>query len=101
MRKWQIQEAKAHFSQRVREAAVEGPQYITHRDKQVAVFMSQKEYDHLTQAKLSLIEFLRKSPLMRGLKLDREHDRSLSRYTALNYGLSFVTQNVQDFQLPF
>lgn len=78
MATWQIQEAKAHLSQVVREAAIAGPQYITHRGKQVAVLISQKEYDHLTQAKLSLVEFLRKSPL-RGLKLDLKRDRSPAR----------------------
>jgi antitoxin Phd len=78
MATWQLQAAKAHLSQVVREAVSEGPQYITHRGKSVAVLISKTEFEQLTQPTLSFVEFIRQSPLA-GLNIDFTRDKSLTR----------------------
>lgn len=45
MQSWQIQEAKARFSEVVRGAEHEGPQEITLHGRSVAVLVSRAEYD--------------------------------------------------------
>lgn len=44
---WQIQEAKARFTELVRIAAERGPQTITRHGEPVAVVLSQAEYSKL------------------------------------------------------
>ncbi len=78
MHAWQVQDAKARFSELLRSAASEGPQAITVRGRTTAVVMSQDEYERLKGRKPSLVEFLRASPLS-GMDLDVERDRSLPR----------------------
>ncbi len=78
MHAWQVQDAKARFSELLRSAASEGPQAITVRGRATAVVMSQDEYERLKGSKPSLAEFLRASPLA-GIELDLERDRSLPR----------------------
>lgn len=78
MHSWQLQEAKARFSEVVKSAATEGPQEITVRGEPAAVLISADDYARLTGAKPSLVEFLRKSPL-HGLDLKIERDRSPAR----------------------
>lgn len=72
---WQLQHAKAHFSELVKKAIEKGPQNITLRGKPVAVIISQKEYQKLKKPKLSFVEFMKKSPLA-GLNISfaREQD---------------------------
>jgi prevent-host-death family protein len=78
---WQIQTAKARFSELFRKARTEGPQRITRSGKEAVVMMTAEEYDKLTQKppkKQNLFEFLQASPL-RGLDLKFERDKSPSR----------------------
>jgi antitoxin Phd len=77
MRAWQLQDAKAHFSQLVREA-VNGPQQITLHGKAVVVIITQAEYDKLTQPKISFVQWIRQSPWM-GVELDIQRDKTLTR----------------------
>lgn len=78
MQAWQVQDAKARFSELLRSAANEGPQAITIRGRTAAVVMSQDEYERLKGRKPSLVEFLRASPLV-GVDFDIERDRSEPR----------------------
>ena len=78
MRSWQVQEAKARFSDLLRDAAHSGPQQITVRGRAAAVVLSTEAYERLRGRKPSLVAFLRKSPLV-GLELDLERDRSPAR----------------------
>lgn len=78
MATWQLQDAKAHFSEVVREAADEGPQNITVRGKPTAVVISMKDYKCMVARKPSFVEFMRKSPLV-GLDLDLSRDSDLGR----------------------
>jgi prevent-host-death family protein len=62
---WKLQDAKAHFSQVVREAQQHGPQRVTVHGRDAVVILSAEEYDRLappaSQPRLS--EVLSKSPL--------------------------------------
>jgi antitoxin Phd len=43
---WQLQEAKARFSEVIKKAQSEGPQHITVRGTSTAVVLSDAEYDN-------------------------------------------------------
>jgi len=75
---WQVQEAKARFSELLRSAAKEGPQAITVRGQTAAVVLSTAEYQRLKGRKTSLVDFLRASPLA-GYELELERHRSMPR----------------------
>ena len=62
VKNWQIQDAKAKFSELIR-AAGNGPQHITHHGKPVAVVLSRDEFDRLSRAGQSLADFMQRSPL--------------------------------------
>src|SRR6266566_84538 len=78
---WQIQTAKARFSEVFRLARTEGPQLITRQGKEGVVLIPVEQFDRLVnrsrQAK-SLVQFFRESPLV-GLELDLERDRDTGR----------------------
>jgi antitoxin Phd len=78
MNTWQLQHAKAHFSEVVRNATAEGPQNITLRGEAVAVVISKAEFDSLVKPKPSFVDFMRKSPLA-GVKLNLKRNKSLPR----------------------
>lgn len=78
MQTWQLQEAKAKFSELVRKATVEGPQEVTVRGQEQVVVISKKSYEELLQPKRSFLEFMSQSPL-KGVMLDLIRDQSLSR----------------------
>ena len=59
MSDWQLQEAKARFSELMRGVAATGPQTITVRGHRAAVILSADDYDRLKRSKPSLGEFLR------------------------------------------
>jgi prevent-host-death family protein len=77
-REWQVQTAKAKFSELFRRARAEGPQHIKRQGKEGVVMISEEEYQQLTSKSRqpkSLVQFFRQSPLA-GIKLDldRGHD---------------------------
>jgi antitoxin Phd len=80
MAQWQLQTAKARFSELVRAARERGPQVVTVRGESAVVVLSERQYRSLqTRAKQpTLVELLRGSPLV-GVPLDVERDRSLTR----------------------
>ena len=77
MAQWQVQQAKARFSELLREAE-DGPQVVTVRGRPAAVVLSKKAYDRLAKRKPSLVEFLNASPLA-GVRLEIDRDRSFPR----------------------
>jgi len=83
VRAWQIQEAKAQLSELVREAEHTGPQAITWHGREVAVVLSKDEYERLTGAGQSLVDFMRRSPLFGVDDIDLTRDASLTRDVAL------------------
>jgi prevent-host-death family protein len=79
MQSWQLQTAKAQFSQVVKDAAVQGPQEITVHGRSVAVVVSRELFDQLSGQRTSLVEFMQQSPLFELDDLSFERDRSLPR----------------------
>jgi antitoxin Phd len=78
---WQVQTAKARFSEVFRLALTEGPQRITRQGKEGVVMISDDEYHRLvgkSHQPKSLVQFFRESPLM-GLELDLERDKDTGR----------------------
>ena len=78
MSQWQVQEAKARFSELMRGADESGPQTITVRGRRAAVLMSAKDYDRLSGRKPSLAAFMRASPLA-SIDLTIDRDRTPAR----------------------
>ena len=70
---WQLQDAKAHFSEVVREARTRGPQRVTVHGKDAVVVLSAEDYARLASeaAQPSLHALLSRSPLR---DLDFEHE---------------------------
>ena len=77
---WQLQQAKAQFSEVVRLAKVE-PQEIMLRGKPEVVLISRELFNELTQ-KPSFLELMRSSPLC-GVDLDLDRDSSKTREVKL------------------
>lgn len=75
MRQWQLQDAKAKFSEVVKLASQEGPQEITMRGQPTAILMSLEDFEKIKGSKPSLVSFLRSSPLA-GVDLDVTRDKS-------------------------
>jgi len=79
MQSWQMQAAKARFSEVVKHAADEGPQEITVHGRSVAVVISRELFDRLSGNRASLVDFMRLSPLHEQDDIVFERDRSLPR----------------------
>jgi antitoxin Phd len=80
---WKLEEAKAKFSEVVRRANDQGPQYVTVRGKQAVAIIDAAELERLLPANpavLPLVQFL-ESLYVEGLDLTR--DRDLGREAAL------------------
>ena len=73
MRSWQVREAKARFSDLLRDAARSGPLQITVRGRATAVVLSTEAYERLCGPTPSLAAFLRDSPLA-GTEIDIERE---------------------------
>jgi len=63
MKSWQLQTAKARFSELVKCAVQEGPQDITLYGRPVAVVVSCELFNRLSGNQQSLVDFMRASPL--------------------------------------
>jgi prevent-host-death family protein len=73
---WQIQEAKAKFSELVQKAIDEGPQTVTRRGRGVVVVLSAEEFDLMTKRQIDLKDLL---PYLAPDEVDLERDKSLPR----------------------
>jgi antitoxin Phd len=75
---WQLQTAKAQFSEVFRRARSEGPQYVTRQGKEAVVIVPAEEFERLTaraRQPRSLVKFFAESPLVEAkLSLDRKPD---------------------------
>ena len=83
MQTWQMQNAKARFSDVVRRAKLDGPQDITVHGKSVAVVVSRELFDKLSGNTQSLVEFMQQSPLYGMDDVEFERDPSLAREVSL------------------
>ena len=75
---WQLQEAKARFSEVFRRARSEGPQRVTRHGKEAVVVVPAEEFERLSgrpRRPKNLVEFFAKSPLAgSGIDLERTRD---------------------------
>ena len=71
---WTVAKAKAHLSEVVNRAMLEGPQTITRNGRKAVVVVSAQEWEKKTKRKGSLVEFFANSPL-RGSKLKIERPK--------------------------
>jgi prevent-host-death family protein len=75
---WQLQEAKARFSEVFRLARESGPQRVTKHGRTAVVVLPAEEYERLSRSKArqgSLTQFFADSPLAgSGIQLDRPRD---------------------------
>ena len=75
---WQLQDAKARFSEVFRLARESGPQRVTKHGREAVVVLPAEEYARLAESearKGSLVDFFAASPLRgSGIDLDRRRD---------------------------
>lgn len=78
---WQLQTAKAQFSEVFRRALAEGPQLVTRQGKDAVVVIPAEEFDRLrTRSRQpgNLVEFFAESPLAK-VSIDLQRSRDLGR----------------------
>ena len=81
MRTWQLQTAKARFSEVFERARTEGPQRVTRRGKDAVVIVPAEQFEKMTERpkpKGTLLEFFRNSPFV-GLEMKFERNRDYPR----------------------
>ena|SRR5437588_10057110 len=75
---WQLQVAKARFSEVFRRARAEGPQWVTRQGKEAVVILPAEDFERLTaraRQPKSLVQFFAESPLANsGINLERTPD---------------------------
>jgi antitoxin Phd len=84
-RSWQLQDAKARFSELFRRVRSEGPQYVTRQGKDAVVVLSAEEFERLrtrSRQPHDLVRFFAESPLA-GVDLNLERPRDLGRKVRL------------------
>ena len=79
-RTWQLQEAKARFSEVVNQALTHGPQTVTRRGRAAVVIVAVDQFRRAAGTTRPG-EFFRRGPYLDGVALDR--DRSLPREVGL------------------
>ena len=77
-----MQTAKARFSEVVRRAIADGPQFVTRQGKDAVVVVTAEEFERLkvrSRQPGSLVRFFAESPLAEsGIDLERERDAGRS-----------------------
>jgi antitoxin Phd len=81
MADWQVQEAKARFSEVVEKARSEGPQTITRHGRERAVLLSIEDYRALLSRQTDVRELLLGGPKVDDFSVER--DRDVGREIAL------------------
>jgi prevent-host-death family protein len=77
---WQLQEAKAKFSELVQKAIDDGPQTVTRRGQPAVVVLSAEQFELMKKRQISLKDLLAMVSLE---DLDLERNRDLPRETDL------------------
>jgi prevent-host-death family protein len=76
--RWQLQTAKARFSEVFRRARSEGPQWVTRQGKEAVVILPAEEFERLrlrAKQPRSLVKFFAESPLAKlDINLERTPD---------------------------
>ncbi len=80
-KRWQLQTAKARFSELFRRARSEGPQWVTRQDKEAVVILRAEEFERLqtrSRQPRNLVKFFAASPLAK-VKIDLERQPDFGR----------------------
>ena len=83
--RWQLQAAKARFSELFRRARSEGPQWVTRQGKEAVVVLPAEEFERLqarSRQPQSLVEFFAQSPLAK-VRIDLERKPDFGRTVEL------------------
>ncbi len=83
--RWQLQTAKAQFSEVFRRARSEGPQWVTRQDKEAVVILPAEEFERLSarsKQPQSLVQFFAESPLAK-VRIDLERKPDYGRMVEL------------------
>ncbi len=75
---WQLQDAKARFSELVNEVINDGYQTITKNGHPVAVLISTSDFEKIREPKNSLLDFFREAPLP-DLEIDTKRSKDTGR----------------------
>jgi prevent-host-death family protein len=76
--RWQLQDAKARFSELFSEVLSSGPQYVSRRGKETIVLIPENEYRKLTGEESSFVSFLFSSPKVTlDISRPRDYGRSM------------------------
>ncbi len=70
---WQLQQAKAKFSEVVQRAIEDGPQTVTRRGKPAVVVVAAEEFERMREMTPTLKDLLLECPL-EGVDLERPRD---------------------------
>jgi len=77
-KRWQLQTAKAQFSELFRRARSEGPQWVTRQGKEAVVVLPAEEFERLqarSRQPQNLVQFFAESPLAKvTINLERKPD---------------------------
>jgi antitoxin Phd len=78
VKRWQLQTAKAQFSELFRRARSEGPQWVSRQGKEAVVVLQAEEFERLqarSRQPASLVDFFAQSPLANvAIDLERKPD---------------------------
>jgi len=72
---WQVQEAKQRFSELLRTAHVDGPQFVTRHGREVAVVIDIVDYRHLRGDETDFKDYLLSGPPFDELELSRSTEQ--------------------------
>lgn len=65
---WKLEDAKNRFSELIRRARREGPQFVTKHGREAAVVLDIEEYRALTEGDRGLLDFLSDSPFGKAIR---------------------------------
>lgn len=74
--RWQVQEAKQRFSELIRRAQNEGPQFVTRHGKDTVVVLTADEFRRLRGDVPDFKDFLLAGPSFEDLTFDRNRERA-------------------------
>jgi prevent-host-death family protein len=73
---WQLQDAKARFSELVKRAREQGPQRVSVRGEPAVVVVSDEEFARLTSSRRSIVDHILEGPPWPDDLVDAINDRS-------------------------
>jgi prevent-host-death family protein len=73
---WQLQVAKARFSELVKRAREQGPQHVSFRGEPAVVVISEADFAKLTKSRRSIVDHILEGPAWPDDIVDAINDRS-------------------------